>query len=377
MWTSVSVMRVVVLLARRGLIAAPFYVRLSSSTTGSSKGERMVTKDAPRASRTGRRPRHRHRGASRRYAEVLVQSLKDTATDNGPQWAAAIAYYGLLSTVPLLLCCAALVAFVIEPQVAVDRLTNLLGDFVPQSEATVEETVNGAIAARGQVGALAFVALLWTGTRVFDSLTRAMNVAFDVDDDYSPLQRLGIQIAMLLSVGVLFVVALAAGLLIGPLWQALGSTGDAPLLIMIITWLARVALLFVAFALLYRFVPRRRCATRAIVAGALAATILTLAATSLFRMSIERFGTYNLLYGSLAVVAILIVWVGIVSFVTVFGGEVVSHAQEMLIDGRSPQEVGRRHAARSPRQRPVEGDIPDPQQAVTHVQAAVRDRARS
>ena len=320
---------------------------------------------------------YRHRPAPsgsqtgvRRWIAMLTQSVKDTVVDNGPQWAAAIAYYALLSAVPVMLCLAALVSYFVEPQWAVDRITNLLGDFVPQTEGTIEETVNGAIAARGQVGLLAFLALLWTGTRVFDSLTRAMNVAFDVDDDYSPLQRLAIQIAMLLTVGVFFLVALAAGLLIEPLWEALrGTPTDESLIITLLTWLLRVGLLLLAYVLLYRLVPRRTCAWSAVLAGAGTATVLVLVATGLFRVFVEWAGTYNLLYGSLAVFALIIVWVGIIAGVTVFGGEVVSHMQEMIIEGRSADEVGRRHAARSPRQRPLDGDVPDPRAAGDAIRA--------
>jgi membrane protein len=290
--------------------------------------------------------------------------------DNGPHWAASIAYYALLSAVPIVLCVAAVMSFFIEPQWAVDRITNVLGDFVPQTEGTIEEMVNHAIAVRGRVGMISFVALLWTGTRVFDALTRAMNVAFDIDDDYSPLQRLAVQIAMLLSVGAFFVIALAAGFLDEPLWNVMrGATTDPSLAVTIITWLFRILLLFAAYLLLYRFVPRRSCDRMAIVAGAATATVLALVATGIFRVCIEQFGTYNLLYGPLAVVAIIMVWVGIISAVTVFGAEVVSHVHEMVIEGQSAEEVGRRHADRSPQQRPLEANVPRPTDAADRVRS--------
>ncbi|HEX6385278.1 MAG TPA: hypothetical protein VF177_11460 [Anaerolineae bacterium] len=38
-----------------------------------------------------------------RLGEVLVQSARDLFRDDGPQWAAAIAYYALLSSFPLAL----------------------------------------------------------------------------------------------------------------------------------------------------------------------------------------------------------------------------------------------------------------------------------
>ena len=43
-------------------------------------------------------------------------------------------------------------------------------------EGIVEQTGTRATTSPGQVGLAAFASLLWSGTRVFDNLTRAMNV---------------------------------------------------------------------------------------------------------------------------------------------------------------------------------------------------------
>ena len=296
---------------------------------------------------------------ARAGAEVVVQSAKDMVVDNGTAWSAAIAYYALLTAIPLLLVVASLASLFIEPEWAVERITNLLGDFVPATEGPIEETVNGAIAARGQVLVVAFVALLWSGSRVFDTLTRAMNAAFDVDDDYSPLQRLAIQVVMLLTVGVFFILALAAGLLIGPAWQLVrGAPAHDGAVMTILTWVTRAALLLLAFCLTYRFVPRRRADNRAVVFGAAVATVLFLITSGIFGYVIALSGSYNTLYGPLAVVAIIVVWIGIGAHITVLGGEVVSHVQEMMIEGRSAEEVGRRHAERSPQQRTIDAQMP-------------------
>jgi membrane protein len=291
--------------------------------------------------------------------EIVIQSAKDMVVDNGTSWAAAIAYYALLSAIPLLLLVASAASLFVDAQWAVERITNMLGDFVPRTEGTIEDTVNGAIAARGQVGLISLITLLWTGTRVFDALIRAMNVTFNVDDDYSPLQRLAIEVVMLLTVGAFFMLAVASGLLIDPAWElARGVPADDGLVMTLLTWIVRATLLFLAFYLIYRFVPRRRSDDRALVCGAAVATVLLLVVSAIFGYFIGQSGTYNLLYGPLAVVAIIIVWVGIAAQIMVLGGEIVSHVQEIAIEGRSAEEVGRRHAERSPRQRTIDAEVP-------------------
>lgn len=48
---------------------------------------------------------------------------------------------------------------------------------------------------------------------------------------------------------------------------------------------------------------------------------------------------------------ILTLWAWVVALIMLFGGELASHIQALLLDGKSSQEVARAHRARSPRHR--------------------------
>ncbi|MGH9176296.1 MAG: hypothetical protein ACRD1H_18150, partial [Vicinamibacterales bacterium] len=47
---------------------------------------------------------------------VLAQSVRDSIVDSVPQWAAALAWYALLSAFPLFLVGGAIASFFVEPQ---------------------------------------------------------------------------------------------------------------------------------------------------------------------------------------------------------------------------------------------------------------------
>lgn len=104
----------------------------------------------------------------------------------------------------------------------------------------------------------------------------------------------------------------------------------------------------IALFFLYLFVPRRRVNWRAVVPGAILAGLLILAARPLFLTYVQRFADYNLIYGSLAIVIILVLWAWLVAVLILWGGEVVSHIQTMLLEGKSAAEVEQRHLRRSP-----------------------------
>jgi membrane protein len=294
-------------------------------------------------------------GVIGRYVEVLYQSVKGLIVDDGPQWAAAVAYYVLLSAFPLMLVGASIISFFVDPEWAVQRATDLLGTVLPEGDGQVEQTVDEAIAARGQIGLIAFVGLLWSGTRVFKTLARSMNIAFDVDQDYGFLRRLGVEVLMLLTVGMFFVFALLSHYATNVLWDAVrflpGNDG------VVYDWITggiRAALLLLAFFLLYRFVPHGNHPWKASLTGASVATFLFLIGSPLFRYYLTEFSNHNVIYGSLAMLVVILIWIWIVALITLYGGEVAAHTEAMIYQGVSRDSIEQRHRNRA--RRPVRND---------------------
>jgi membrane protein len=285
----------------------------------------------------------------RELPELLVQAGKDTLTDNQPRWAAAIAYYSLLSVFPLLLVVASLAAYFVEPQWAVPKLTAVLSEFMAQGEGRVAQTIREALHARGTTSILSLGALLWTGSRVFGALTDALNIAFDVKEIYGFARRLLIEVAMLLTLGLLFLLALCSSLLLDLVWRAMDvSPAERGLALRLVGATLPALFLLATCFLIYRFVPRARPDWRASLAGAGAATGLFLLARELFTHYVQKFAGYNLIYGSLSIVIVLLVWAWIAAFIVLFGGELASHVQMMVIERQPAAEVARLHEERSP-----------------------------
>ncbi len=288
-------------------------------------------------------------GLARRFAEMFYQSGRDFFTDNAPQWSAAIAYYGLLSVFPLLLAAASIAAYFVAPSWAVDQLTQLMGDYLPKGAGQIEQIVKQAVQDRGGVGVISFLLLVWSGSRVFSSITKALNIAYDVDDTYGFFRRTLIEFALMLTVGVVFIAAISSRWLLGLAWNNLVFLPRVQDFIsQIILEVLSAALLMLVFFLVYRFVPRERVNWRAALFGSFLAVVLFLLARSLFLSYVNRFANYNVIYGSFAVVIVIVIWSWLVACILLLGGEVVSHTQQMLIEGSTIKDVQQRHLARSP-----------------------------
>ena len=285
----------------------------------------------------------------RRTRDLLVQTGKDALVDNTPEWAAAIAFYGLLSLFPLLVAVVSLTAHFVEPEWAIQTATGFVGDYLPRGREFVRTTVEEAIQARGPAGLFSTLLLLWSGSRVFGTLTKALNIVYDVDAPYGLGKRLLLELAMTLTFGVLFVLSVSSGLLLDLLRNSIPFLPrQRDFLFQAIRWSLPTLLLFLTFFLVYRFVPRGRRHTQAALVGAGAATLIFLLARALFVFYLQQFGRYNLVYGSLAVVIVVLLWTWITALIVLVGGELASHYQMMGIEGRDAEEVRRRHAARAP-----------------------------
>ena len=280
----------------------------------------------------------------KRIGCVVALSVEDTLRDRGPQWAAAIAFYSMLSLFPLLLAAVALAAYVVEPTWAVRLISQRLGATLPMGEQEIEEIVVSAYQARAATGLFSIVSLLWTGTRVFGTLTIALNVAYGVENRYSFSMRLLLELVMLLTLGVVVILALASNFLLGIVWEALRvapTTGG--LITSLLEIIVPFILMLAAFFLLYRFVPHEHTDWRAALPSALVATTIYAIARPLFFHYINQFGQQNIIYGSMAIAVILMLWAWIVALITLFGGELTAHIQRIMIEGQNPLSLRQEH----------------------------------
>ncbi|MGI8643578.1 MAG: YihY/virulence factor BrkB family protein [Thermomicrobiales bacterium] len=278
-----------------------------------------------------------------RSKELVVQSAKDLAEDNGQQWAAAVTYYALLSSVPLLLVIISIATFFVGEQSATDRVTSALGNYAPQG-GQVQQAVQGMISSRGSVGIISFFTLLWTGSRVFSALTQALNVVYLVDEGYSFVRRLVLSLVMTFTLGLGIVFAFGFSVILQTLRSEAGFLSFLPgVLFTVLAWLIQLALITGILYLIYHYVPKGDHDYRASLIGAVAAAVLFVIARPLFTFYIQEFGRQNKIYGPLAIVIIAMLWVWISVLITLYGGELASHTRAMLIDGQPASAVGKRH----------------------------------
>lgn len=246
---------------------------------------------------------------------------------HGPDRAAAVAYYTLLSLVPLLI-------FLISLGMAV------LGSFDAAFEGSML-LVRGAVVHldRASIDALrsfvenanrfqwpGLVLLAWTSRRIFASLFSALELVFGVPGRSFAKHNL-VALSMVLLAGMALLLTLAMSLLAATSeglimrFQAAGEFQGLHFLVrMVLPW----AITFTFFFVVYRFVPRRVADSGHAAVGAVLATVLWEAAKEAFAFYIRNVARYAGIYGTLTGILVLSLWLEISVSIILYCGEVVA-----------------------------------------------------
>jgi membrane protein len=280
-------------------------------------------------------------------ARVLRQTSRDVWAGQAMEWAAALAFYGVLSVFPLLLAGAAVASYLISPSVVSARLSVFVESLFPASVVDVDPIVSTAIATRGQVGLSVIVLWLLGGRRILGALVIALDRVSDVDARHETVQRRAlVELIVLAGIGLLFLVALVARSLLGFVWEAVWGTGASTPWRWAAGAAVHVLLLVAAFFALYTIVPRGERNSRAALIGALAATGLIVVVRAIFKADLDRlWASFALIYGPLTLAALLLTWGWLLGLIILFGGSLASHVKVMVIEARSASEAERRHVA--------------------------------
>jgi len=249
--------------------------------------------------------------------------------DNILTIAAAVAYNFFFSIFPLLLFAAPLLALVGNKQQVFNWILDQLAGSVPPAAYTLLKGVaHDIVFAPNAPGLVSIGAVLtaYSASNIFGSLMGALNIAYHVKNDRRALwkQRL-IQLGMVVIAGGLMAFA-AAVMLGGPnivdtVARFTHLNGIAKWGWMVLQYPLAFAFLVAAFWLMYYILPDFPQHKRQILVGAIIAAALWIIATTLFRLYVINFTTFNKAYGTVGAVLLLLSWMYYSMVVVLAGGE--------------------------------------------------------
>jgi membrane protein len=261
-------------------------------------------------------------------ARVAYRSFLRFQEHDGPDRAATISYYTLLSLLPLIIFMISLGVLILGSYDAAFKGTLLIvrGAVIPldrNSIAALHDFVEHAT--RFRLPGLFLLA--WTSRRIFASLISALEKVFGVPGRGFARHNL-LALSMVLVMGMVMLVTMAMSLVTAAsegLIERFSGYGAVTLLGTVLIYRLLPAMVtFGFFFLIYRMVPRRVVSGRHAATGALLATVMWELAKKGFSYYVRNLVRYAGVYGALEGVIVLAVWLELSASIILYCGEVVA-----------------------------------------------------
>lgn len=261
-----------------------------------------------------------------RVRTVATETVREFLKDDVPTYSAALAFRTLFSIFPFAIVLVAVFSFLDAPGLF-DWLLAQGRTFLPRDAQARLEEVIAEIQGQRQGGllSLGILATTWIASSGVRTLMVALNRAYDVGEGRPWWKRVPLSIVYTLALAVLVVLAVVLTVL-GPRLTAWAgdrmglpqSAQDA------IAW-ARiplgVLLATLAVMLVYLALPNVRQRVRLVIPGAVVAVLLWAVTSFGFQLYVDHFGRFNVTYGSIGAVIILLTYLWFSGMVLLLGAE--------------------------------------------------------
>ena len=239
---------------------------------------------------------------------------------------AAVAFFLLMSLVPLMMVASALLSALPIPNLF-QQLLDLMALLVPPDAMSFVKSLLASImtAHPARILSIGILSYLWAATGSFSSIIEALNIAYDVKVE-RPWWRDRVQALFLtFTCGGLAIFSILC-VLAGPrAIQFLSYIFPVPAVFAAVWPPVRLTLIFVTFVanimLLYRFAPNRKVPLRSTLPGAAFAVAIWFLGSLALDLYIAHFANYSATYGSLGAIVILMLWLYLTSVSVLIGAE--------------------------------------------------------
>lgn len=246
------------------------------------------------------------------------------------QRAAALAYYTVFSIFPLLLLLAVAIGRVLGAASVQAQIASALRLFLPEAAQAITdlllESVSQGLAQNSSFTLLALGGLVWSGLGLFTNVSSALDLIFGVQRRRSMWRQRLVAVAMTITLIVLVVASFVVSgvlLLARTVFFSQAST-----------WIDLAFLLvplgfnMTVFVLAFRFVPARPVHWDSVWPAAVFGAVGWELAKAGFGWYLTNIADYQLVYGSIATVIVLLFWAFLLASVFLFSAELCAQLNE-------------------------------------------------
>lgn len=263
--------------------------------------------------------------------KVIQDFSKRAKEDNISAYAAQAAFFLILSAFPFVILLLTMTRFLPVGQ----------QDFIEILKAVLPAEIEGYVLSildeliqhsGGTIMSFSIIAALWSASRGLLSISNGLNSVYRTQEsrNYFILRSIATfhTLILLVAMIVLLVVFVFGNSLYTFISNRIPFMNDIATLIISVRVAVGFVLLFIMFLAMYKGLPSHKITIRQAIPGALFSSVAWLLVSFGFSIYINHFSNYSNVYGSLAGIAIAMVWVYLMMSLALWGGEINAYIME-------------------------------------------------
>lgn len=263
--------------------------------------------------------------------DILFDAVRNFSQNGDNNQAAAIALYAILSAIPLfiLTIIAAGSFFSSNPQIQKD-IVRTIQNFLPYFSGDILHQLGQIEGKRKVLGWIGVLGLVWLSAAIFNAIASALNIIF------RSLKTRNYFVSKLMAFGMIPTAWFIGGLSVAMSYVA-AILAKSPLVLpgdieISLTLPAQIVLRYVIpyvmvvflVTTVYQIVPTAKIRFRVALAGSAVFAFLLEIAKQFFTWYMTNYTRYDVIFGSLETVVILVIWVFYIALIFLFCAEVMS-----------------------------------------------------
>ena len=240
--------------------------------------------------------------------------------------AAELSFYLLLSMFPFLIFTISIIVYI--PTFHLNKSILIIKNVIPESAFYIILSIINSAIENKSVGflILSFIFTLWTSSRGIRSLIRWMNKSYNVKETRSFIKVFIISFIFTISIFVLIfssIILLVFGeSIVYFIFNLIGLDKIFIYLWNILRYVVGVSTLVIIMINLYKYTPNKNIKTKDVIPGSIIATLAWFLISFFYSYYTNNYSNYEVIYGSIGGIIVLITWLYLSSWSILIGLEV-------------------------------------------------------
>jgi membrane protein len=288
----------------------------------------------------------------RGWKQILKRSWAENKADNMPIIAGGVAFFGFLSVFPALIALISLYGLVATPETVAQQVEDVSAQLPSSASQLIKEQLTSIVDNSGSSLSISLVvsilAALWSASGGMGNLITAVNLAYDEVETRNFVKLKLLSLALTLGSMIFVLVTFGLVAVVPAVIDALPLGIVGTILAQAARWLLLLGVFAGSLAVLYRVAPDRDAPRiRWVSLGAVIVTVIWAAVSVGFAVYVDKFGSYDKTYGTIAGVIVLMLWLYLTCYLVLLGAEIDSEAEHQTAHDTTigePQPMGARDA---------------------------------